>query len=87
VHHAQLVEHLVPGSPATQSFLELLGGAGMADAQRYALLERMVSQQAFTLSALDLFYASAIVLVLLIPLVWLARPPRRAGGGEAAAAH
>jgi hypothetical protein len=27
------------------------------------------------------------VLILLIPLVWIARPPRRAGGGEAAAAH
>jgi len=85
VHHAQLVEHLVPGNPATASFLEQLGSAGMAEPQRLALLERMVTRQAFTLSALDLFYASAIVLVLLIPLVWIARPPRRAAGGEAAA--
>jgi DHA2 family multidrug resistance protein len=88
VHHAQLVEHIVPGSPATMSMLESLGAAGMGDMQRYALLDRLVNQQAFTLSALDLFYASAIVLIILIPLVWMARPPRRAGGGgEAAAAH
>jgi DHA2 family multidrug resistance protein len=88
LHHAQLVEHVVPGNPATGPVLDLLGGAGMTETQRYALLERMVNQQAFTLSALDLFYASAIVLILLIPLVWIARPPRRRGGaGEAAAAH
>ena len=39
---------------------------------------------AFTLSALDLFYASAILLVVLIPFLWIARPPRRGGGGGAA---
>jgi DHA2 family multidrug resistance protein len=87
LHHAQLVEHLARGNPATAPVLDLLGRAGLTDAQRYALLDRMVNQQAFTLSALDLFYGSAIVLVLLIPLVWIARPPRRMGGGGAAGAH
>ena len=57
----------------------------MDAAQRYAFLERMVNVQAFTLSALDLFYVSAILLVLLIPLLWLARPPRRATGAAAGA--
>jgi DHA2 family multidrug resistance protein len=87
LHHAQLVEHLTPGSPATSATLELLARLGMNDQQRLAYLERLVTQQAFTLSALDLFYGSAIVLVLLIPLVWMARPPRRTGGGAAAGAH
>jgi DHA2 family multidrug resistance protein len=59
----------------------------MPEPQRYAFLDRVVTQQAFTLSALDLFYASAIVLVLLIPLLWLARPPRKAAGPAAAGAH
>ena len=56
------------------------------DAQ-YALLNQMVNQQAFTLSALDPFYGSAILLVALIPLLWIARPPKRAQGGAAAGAH
>jgi DHA2 family multidrug resistance protein len=87
LHHAQLVEHLNPANPATSATLELLARMGMNEQQRLGFLDRMVTQQAFTLSALDLFYASAIVLVLLIPIVWLARPPRRMGGAAAAGAH
>jgi DHA2 family multidrug resistance protein len=87
LHHAQLIEHIMPGSPATSATLDLLTRMGMNEQQRLAYIERLVTQQAFTLSALDLFYASAIVLVLLIPLVWMARPPRRQGGPAAAGAH
>ena len=87
LHHAQLVEHLTPGSAATSAALDVAARMGMNEAQQLAFLDRLVNQQAFTLSALDLFYASAIVLLLLIPLLWLARPPRRAGGGAAAGAH
>jgi len=87
LHHARLVERLTAGDPATAGTLELLDRMGMPEPQRYALLDRLVTQQAFTLSALDLFYASAIILVLLIPLLWIARPPRRQGGAAAAGAH
>jgi DHA2 family multidrug resistance protein len=87
LHHARLVEHLSAGGPATSATLDALGRIGLDAPQRYAVLERMVNVQAFTLSALDLFYVSAILLVLLIPLLWLARPPRGAAGGAAAGAH
>src|SRR4051812_41794472 len=87
LHHARMVEHLTPGDPSTNQALDLLGRMGLDAQQRYALLERMVNVQAFTLSALELFYISAILLVLLIPLLWLARPPRRASGPAAAGAH
>jgi len=87
LHHARLVERLTPGDPVTSAALEQLERLGMPEPQRYAFLDRVVTQQAFTLSALDLFYASAIILVLLIPLLWLARPPRRQGGAAAAGAH
>jgi DHA2 family multidrug resistance protein len=87
LHHARLVEHMSVGDPATAATLESLGRLGLEAPQRYAVLERMVNVQAFTLSALDLFYASAILLVLLIPLLWLARPPRGAAGGAGAGAH
>jgi DHA2 family multidrug resistance protein len=59
----------------------------MQGAERYAYLDRIVNQQAFTLSALELFYGSAILLVLLIPLLWIARPPKAAAGAAAAGAH
>jgi len=85
--HAQLVEHLTAGSPQTSATLDLLSRLGMSDLQRYAYLDRQVNLQAFTLSALDLFYVSAILLVLLIPLLWIARPPKGQGGAAAAGAH
>jgi DHA2 family multidrug resistance protein len=87
LHHARMVENLTAGNPATSGVLELLGRMGMDAQQRYAYLERLVNQQAFTLSALELFYISAILLVLLIPLLWFARPPRKAAGAAAAGAH
>src|SRR5690349_9431760 len=76
LHHAQLVEHLTLGNPATSATLDTLGQLGMQGQNAYAYLDRLVNQQAFTLSALDLFYASAILLVLIIPFLWIARPPR-----------
>jgi DHA2 family multidrug resistance protein len=87
LHHAQLVEHLTAGNPTTSATLELLERLGMQPEQRYAYLDRLVNQQAFTLSALDLFYASAILLVLIIPFLWIARPPKGGASPAAAGAH
>jgi MFS transporter, DHA2 family, multidrug resistance protein len=87
LHHAELVQHITAGSPATRSTLDTLGRLGMEGQSAYAYLDRLVNQQAFTLSALDLFYASAILLVLIIPFLWIARPPRAGAGAAAAGAH
>jgi DHA2 family multidrug resistance protein len=84
LHHAHMVERMTLYDPPTTATLQQLGALGLPPEQRYAFLDRMVNQQAFTLSALDLFYASAVLLVLLIPLVWMARPAR--SGARAAAA-
>ena len=39
------------------------------------------------LSADDLFYASGLIFLALIMVIWLARPERRRGSGGAAAAN
>ena len=85
LHHARIVERMTIYDPATNATLQSLGALGMPPEQRYAFLERLVIQQAFTLSALDLFYLSAVLLVLLIPLIWIARPARRGDGAAAEA--
>ena len=42
----------------------------------------MVNTQAFTMSAVDVFYGSAVIFLLLTGLVWFARPKSaKAGGG------
>jgi DHA2 family multidrug resistance protein len=50
-----------------------------------ALLNRIVDQQAYMLSADDIFYASAILFIGLTCLIWLARPAQGGAGGAAAA--
>lgn len=85
LHHAQLAEHLGRSDPVTVDALGKLASAGMNPEQAYGFLNQLVNQQAFTLAALDLFNASALLLVLLIPLVWLARPAKRSQAGKAAA--
>jgi DHA2 family multidrug resistance protein len=88
LHHAQLVEHVARSNPAATDALGKLGAAGLTPDQSLGLLNQLVNQQAFTMAAVDLFNASAVLLVLLIPLVWLTRPARRAeGAATASGAH
>ncbi|WP_319239574.1 hypothetical protein [uncultured Propionivibrio sp.] len=45
----------------------------MRPEQSLGYINRMVDQQAFMLSANDVFAASAVLFLLLIPIVWWAR--------------
>jgi len=87
LHHSRLVERATLYDPATRQTLDQLAASGLDPSQAYGYLNRLIDQQAFTLAALDLFYASAILLVLLVPLVWLARPIKGPPGAAAAGAH
>ena len=84
LHHAQLIERLDGSDPVTQQALGTLHAGGLGSEQSFAVLNRLVDSQAFMLSANDIFYASGLLFLGLIGLVWLARP-RGSGGGAAAA--
>ncbi|HTK02903.1 MAG TPA: DHA2 family efflux MFS transporter permease subunit [Bordetella sp.] len=87
LHHARLSEAATPGSQAYDQVMHALGSLGMSAEQALNALNGMLDTQAFTMSALDVFYGSAIVFLLLTGLVWFARPVRAkdAGAAEAAA--
>jgi DHA2 family multidrug resistance protein len=85
LHHAHLVEHLAPGDPVTDEALRALQAGGLGPEQALFQLDRLVSQQAYTRAADDVFLVSAAVFLLLIPLVWLTRRPARSGRGGGAA--
>ncbi|HSW17721.1 MAG TPA: DHA2 family efflux MFS transporter permease subunit [Ramlibacter sp.] len=91
LHHAQLAESVNAGNPAAQAMLSGLAASGLSSEQALAQVNRLVDQQAFTLAANDLFWASSMMFLVLIGLVWLTRRPVRATGGAgaeaAAAAH
>ena len=86
LHHARLAETLTGSNPAAQATLSGLQASGLSMEQALAQVNRLVDQQAFMMAANDIFYGSAILFLMLIPLVWLTHPQRAsAGGGEAAA--
>ncbi len=85
LHHAQLSESINNGNAAAMSTINNLTSSGFSNDQVLAQIARMIDQQAFMLASNDVFYASALLFVLLIPLVWLARPARGGGNADAAA--
>jgi MFS transporter, DHA2 family, multidrug resistance protein len=88
LHHAQLIERLTPGDPAGAQALASLQAGGLGAQQSYGVLNRLVDNQAFMLSANDIFYASGILFLVLVFVIWLARPTTGgSGAGAASGAH
>ena len=86
LHHAQLVDSISMGNNAATGILGGLTSSGLTSEQALAQMNRLVDQQAFMLAANDVFYASAIIFLLLIPLVWLSHPTVASKGSADAAA-
>jgi DHA2 family multidrug resistance protein len=85
VHHEQLVAHVTIHDPAAVQALSALRSAGLSGTQADAYLNQIINQQAHTMAASDVFYASAALLLVLVPLLWLAgrrrAQPSPDGGG------
>lgn len=86
MHHVHLVETLQQGNGTLAQTLQGLQAAGLTQQQALGQVERLLNQQAFMLAADDIFYASALIFLLLIPLIWLAHRPHAGEGGADAAA-
>ncbi len=87
LHHAELAEAINNASvPATQTFSGL-SSLGLSPEQSLAYINRLIDQQAFMLSASDIFAASAVLFLVLIGIIWLARPVPAAAPVDAGGAH
>ncbi len=87
LHHQQLVERISQYDPTSAQALAGLQSGGMSPDQSYAIVNRLIDQQAFMLSANDIFYVSALLFLLLIGVVWLARPVKASAPADAGGAH
>jgi DHA2 family multidrug resistance protein len=89
MHHAQLSEYVNLGNNAATSALSGMAGAGLTPAQSLAVINRLLDQQAHMLAANDVFYISALIFLLMIPVVFLTRRPKAepASADAAAGAH
>ena len=86
MHHAHLADALNPSNATALATLQGFQASGLSAEQALAQLNRLVDQQAFMLAANDIFFASALIFLLLIPLVWLTRVSQGGGAGASEAA-
>ena len=87
LHHEQLIEHISSYDQQTSQFMSQLQQAGMSTSQALEQINRMVTQQAYMLSADDIYFISAIITLVLIGFVWLAKPGKDGAAEDAAGAH
>jgi DHA2 family multidrug resistance protein len=73
-HHATLAEHVNNTNAATQQFVQGIGSVASGDAP-WAVIDGIVNREALTLAVNDVFLLYAALFVVMIPIVWLARPP------------
>ena len=85
LHHARLTEAINNGSPAATQFIQGLQASGLSLHQALAAINRMIDVHAYMLSANDIFYASSLLFLALLGVVWLARPVKSGVASEAAA--
>lgn len=86
LHRSQLAEHINAYDPQSTLFSDRLSAVGMAPDQIHAVLDRLLSGQANMLATNDVFWLCGCLLIVLIPVIWLARPPfgRRVAAAAAA---
>ena len=77
LHHAQLTEYISNSSIAARQYLDTLQRGGLSLTQAAAAINRSVDVEAHLLAANDLFRASSILFLLMVGVVWLARPVLR----------
>jgi MFS transporter, DHA2 family, multidrug resistance protein len=56
------------------------------DQTAHALFDFTVNTQAAMMGLNDIFFISAIIFLVIIPLIWITRPVK-GGGGDASGAH
>jgi len=76
LHHAQLTEYVGNSSAAAQGYVRTLQAGGLSLQQAGAAINRSIDVEAHLLAANDLFLASSILFLLMIGIIWLARPAK-----------
>ena len=74
LHHAQLTEYVNGSSRAAEQYVQTLRSGGLSTQQAGAVINRTIDVESHLLAANDLFWISSILFVLLLGVIWLARP-------------
>ena len=77
-HHAALTESITRSAPAARQFTSVTKNVTGTDLGGAALIDGLVNSQAAVLALKDFFLVAALLVVLVAPLIWLARRPMTA---------
>jgi DHA2 family multidrug resistance protein len=83
-HHAVLTEHVRDSAGAWTQYQAQLDSHGVAGVGAFQYVDHLITQQAMTLGVNDVFNFLGLMYLLLIPFIWLAKPPFTARGADAA---
>lgn len=83
-HHAVLSESVNRASPATRHYLDMLHAGGIGSGRDLALMDQLVTQQAYMIATNEVFYVSGALCLVLAVMIWFARPP---AGATASLGH
>ena len=83
-HHAVLTEHIRNSADAWTQYQAQLAAHGITGSGASEYVNFLISGQASTLAVNDVFNALGVLFLLLIPLVWFAKPPFGARAGNPA---
>ena len=83
-HHAVLSEHVRNSAGAWTQYQTQLADQGVAGTRALQFVDQVITQQAMTLGVNDVFHVLGWTYLLLIPFLWLAKPPFSARGADAA---
>lgn len=81
MHEAVFSEHTVATGAATQEYLGKLAQNGISGNGAYAYMQQMMHAQAVQLATSEMFWGFSILFILLIGVLWFAKPPFASGGG------
>jgi len=81
-HHATLTEYVTGASQPTNQIVSQLSHGG-SQQQALGVIDQLVNKEALTLAVNDIFLLCAVLFIVLIPVIWLAKPPFGSAGGPA----
>ncbi|MCV9880464.1 multidrug efflux MFS transporter permease subunit EmrB [Brenneria izbisi] len=84
LHHAHLTESVTPYNPLAQETYQQLQAMGMSQSQASAYIAQEITAQGLIISANEIFWAAAGIFLILVVLVWFARPPFNSASGGGA---
>jgi DHA2 family multidrug resistance protein len=83
-HHAVLTEHVRNSAGAWAQYQTQLADHGVSGSGAFQFVDQLITQQSMTLGVNDVFHILGWMYLLLIPFLWLAKPPFSARGADAA---